>query len=142
MVEKTLALVKPNGVEENHVGEILNDYEQAGLKILALKMIKVNKEFARQHYIDLKDKPFYQELVDFISRSPVVAMILEGESAVDAVRKINGATDPAEAEEGTIRYKYGCGKTDNTVHGSDSVEHAKREISMWFPEFLDSYLDD
>ena len=142
MVEKTLALVKPNGVEENHVGEILIYYEQKGLKILALKMIKVNKEFARQHYIDLKDKPFYQELVDFISRSPVVAMILEGESAVDAVRKINGATDPAEAEEGTNRYKYGGGKTDNTVHGSDSVEHAKREISMWFPEFLDSYLDD
>ncbi len=142
MMEKTLALVKPNGVEENHVGEILGFYEKAGLKILALKMIKVNKEFARQHYIDLKDKPFYQELVDFISRSPLVALILEGEDAVDTVRRVNGATDPAEAEEGTIRYKYGGGKTDNTVHGSDSVEHAKREISMWFPEFLDSYLDD
>ena len=69
-------------------------------------------------------------------------MILEGEDAVDTVRRVNGATDPAEAEEGTIRYKYGGGKTDKTVHGSDSVEHAKREISMWFPEFLDSYLDD
>ena len=142
MVEKTLALVKPNGVEENHVGEILDFYEQAGLKIKALKMIKVNKEFARQHYIDIKEKPFYQELVDFISRSPLVAMILEGEDAVDTVRRVNGATNPAEAEAGTIRHKYGGGKTDNTVHGSDSVEHAKREISMWFPEYLDTYLDD
>lgn len=142
MAELTLALVKPDGVEGNHVGEILQAYENAGLKIRALKMIKINKEFARQHYIDLKDKPFYQELVDFISRSPLVAMILEGENAVDTVRHVNGSTDPKTAAEGTIRYKYGHGKTDNTVHGSDSVEHAKREISMWFPEFLDSYLDD
>jgi len=127
MVEKTLALVKPDGVEANHVGEILDMYEKAGLKIVALKMIKVNKEFARQHYIDLKDKPFYQELVDFISRSPLVAMILEGEDAVNTVRRVNGATDPSEAKEGTIRHKYAKGKTDNTVHGSDSVEHAKRE---------------
>ena len=142
MAEKTLALVKPDGVEGNHIGEILNLYEKAGLKIVALKMIKINKEFAHQHYIDLKDKPFYQELVDFITRSPLVAMILEGDDAVNTVRRVNGATDPAEAAEGTIRAKYAKGKTDNTVHGSDSVEHAKREISMWFPEFLDSYLDE
>lgn len=141
-MEKTLALVKPDGVENNHVGEILEKYEAAGLKIKALKMIKINKEFARQHYIDLKDKPFYGELVEFISRSPLVALILEGENAVDTVRSVNGATDPNEAVEGTIRHKYATGKTENTVHGSDSVEHAKREISMWFPEFLDSYLDD
>lgn len=141
-MEKTLALVKPDGVENNHVGEILYCYEKAGLEIKALKMIKINKEFARQHYIDLKDKPFYGELVEFISRSPLVAMILEGENAVNAVREVNGATDPREAKEGTIRNKYATGKTANTVHGSDSVEHAKREISMWFPEFLDSYLDD
>ena len=107
-----------------------------------LKMIKINKEFARQHYIDLKDKPFYGELVDFISRSPLVALILEGEDAVNKVRGINGATDPKDAKEGTIRHKYAKDKTENTVHGSDSVENAKREISMWFPEFLDSYLDN
>lgn len=140
--EKTLALIKPNGVEGDHVGEILKFYEEEGLKIRALKMLRVNKEFARHHYIDLKDKPFYQELVDFISRSPLVAMILEGEDAVNRVRRVNGATNPAEAEEGTIRARYGGGKTDNTVHGSDSVEHAKREISLWFPEFLDAYLDE
>ena len=141
-MEKTLALVKPDGVENNHVGEILYDYEKAGLKIKALKMIKINKEFARQHYIDLKDKPFYGELVDFISRSPLVALILEGEDAVNKVRSINGATDPKAAKEGTIRNKYAKDKTENTVHGSDSVENAKREISTWFPEFLDSYLDN
>lgn len=141
-MEKTLALVKPDGVENNHVGEILYEYEKAGLKIKALKMIKINKEFARQHYIDLKDKPFYGELVDFISRSPLVALILEGEDAVNKVRSINGATDPKTAKEGTIRNKYAKDKTENTVHGSDSVENAKREISMWFPEFLDSYLDN
>ena len=105
-MEKTLALVKPDGVENNHIGEILYYYEKAGLKIKALKMIKINKEFARQHYI------------------------------------INGATDPKDAKEGTIRHKYAKDKTENTVHGSDSVENAKREISMWFPEFLDSYLDN
>lgn len=142
MAELTLALVKPDGVEGDHVGEILQAYENAGLKIRALKMIKINKEFARQHYIDLKDKPFYGELVDFISRSPLVALILEGDNAVDTVRSVNGATDPKEAAPGTIRNKYATGKTENTVHGSDSVEHAKREISMWFPEFLNSYLDD
>ncbi|MFQ7001233.1 MAG: nucleoside-diphosphate kinase [Clostridium sp.] len=141
-MEKTLALVKPDGVENNHIGEILYYYEKAGLKIKALKMIKINKEFARQHYIDLKDKPFYGELVDFISRSPLVALILEGEDAVNKVRGINGATDPKDAKEGTIRHKYAKDKTENTVHGSDSVENAKREISMWFPEFLDSYLDN
>ena len=141
-MEKTLSLIKPDGVENNHIGEILHLYEQRGLTIKALKMIKINKEFARQHYIDLKEKPFYGELVDFISRSPLVALILEGENAVDTVRSINGSTDPKEAKEDTIRYKYATGKTENTVHGSDSVEHAKREISMWFPEFLDSYLDE
>lgn len=141
-MEKTLSLIKPDGVENNHIGEILHLYEQRGLTIKALKMIKINKEFARQHYIDLKEKPFYGELVDFISRSPLVALILEGENAVDTVRSINGSTDPKEAKEDTIRYKYATGKTENTVHGSDSVEHAKREISMWFPEYLDSYLDE
>lgn len=140
-MEKTLSLIKPDGVENNHVGEILHLYEEAGLKIRALKMIKINKEFARQHYIDLKDKPFYSELVDFITRSPLVALILEGENAVDTVRSINGATDPNEALEGTIRQKYANNKTENTVHGSDSIEHAKREISMWFPAFLDEYLE-
>lgn len=141
-MEKTLSLIKPDGVENNHIGEILHLYEQAGLTIKALKMIKINKEFARQHYIDLKEKPFYKELVDFISRSPLVALILEGENAVNTVRNVNGSTDPKEAKEGTIRHKYASGKTENTVHGSDSIEHAKREISMWFPEFLDAYLDN
>lgn len=141
-MEKTLSLIKPDGVENNHIGEILHLYEQRGLTIKALKMIKINREFARQHYIDLKEKPFYGELVDFISRSPLVALILEGENAVDTVRSINGSTDPKEAKEDTIRYRYATGKTENTVHGSDSVEHAKREISMWFPEYLDSYLDE
>lgn len=141
-MEKTLALVKPDGVENNYIGEIINYYEKAGLKIKALKMVKVSKEFTRQHYIDLKDKPFYGELVDYLSRSNLVAIILEGKNAVNLVREINGATNPKEAKEGTIRYKYAKDKTENTVHASDSIEHAKREISMWFPEFIDSYLDE
>lgn len=131
-MEKTLVLIKPDAVERNIIGHVISYYEEAGLKVVKLKMEQVTKEFAAQHYGEHKGKKFYQELIDYITQSPLCALVVEGDDAVERVRKINGATDPKEAVEGTIRNKYGVDKTQNCVHASDSVEHAIQEIERWF----------
>lgn len=136
MSERSLALIKPDAVEKNLIGEVIGRYEKNGLKVTALKMLKVSEEFAGIHYSHLQGKVFYQELIDFITRSPLCAVVLQGENVVEKVREINGATDPKEAAPGTIRNQYGTDKTENCVHASDSAERAKIEIALWFPELL------
>ncbi len=133
-MERSLVLIKPDAVERRLIGEIISIYEKKGLNITALKMIKPTREIAENHYAEHKEKPFFGELVGFLTRSKVCALIIEGENAVKTVRKVNGATDPAEAELGTIRGRYALSKAENMVHASDSPESAEREIKIWFPE--------
>lgn len=132
IMERSLVLIKPDGVERRLIGQIISIYERKGLNITALKLIKPSKEIAENHYIEHKDKPFFQELVDYLTRGKVCAMIIEGDNVIKTVRKINGATDPAEAEMGTIRGQFALSKSENIVHASDSVESAEREIKIWF----------
>lgn len=134
MVEKSMVLIKPDGVEREIIGNIISVYEDNALKIDNLKLMKATREIAEKHYSQHKDKPFFEELIAFITRGPLVAMILKGEDAVSRIRAINGATNPDEAAEGTIRHRYGRSKTENIVHASDSVEKAKEEIALWFSE--------
>lgn len=134
-MERSLALIKPDAVEKNLIGEIISRYEKNGLKVIALKMVRVSSEFAGIHYSQLKGKVFYKELIDFITRGPLCAVILQGENAVEVIRKTNGATDPGEADVGTIRREFGKDKTENCVHASDSKTASEYEIALWFPEF-------
>jgi len=134
MIEKSVVLIKPDGVERNIIGNILSCYEDNGLKIVALKLMRATREIAEKHYSQHKGKDFYEELITFITRSPLCALILQGEDAVARIRKINGATSPTDAEEGTIRHRYARSKTENCVHASDTIESAKEEIALWFPE--------
>ena len=131
-IEKTFILVKPDGVKKNLVGNILARFEAKGLKIVGLKMIVAPKEVAETHYAEHKEKPFFGELVDFITSSPLVAAVIEGENAIKAVRQLNGATNPLEAVPGSIRGDYALTIGENIVHGSDSPEAAAREIANWF----------
>ncbi|WP_297416882.1 nucleoside-diphosphate kinase [Clostridium sp.] len=134
MVQRSVILIKPDGVERNIIGNILSCYEDNGLKIVALKLMKASREIAEQHYSQHKGKDFYEELITFITRSPLCAAILQGEDAVARIRNINGATSPTDAAEGTIRHRYARSKTENCVHASDTIESAKEEIALWFPE--------
>lgn len=134
-MERTLVLVKPDGVKKHVAGEIIARYERKGLTIDALKLIKVDRELASKHYAEHEGKSFFEELIAFITSGPVVAMVLSGENAVAAVRQINGATNPLEATPGSIRGDYALSINENIVHASDAVDTAKREISIWFPEF-------
>ncbi|WP_038057216.1 nucleoside-diphosphate kinase [Thermodesulfobacterium hydrogeniphilum] len=134
-MERTLVMIKPDGVQRNLIGKIINIFEEKGLKVIALKKVRLSKEQAKAFYIVHKDRPFYEELTDYMSSGPVVAMVLEGEDAIKRVREIMGATDPAEAAEGTIRKLFGLDKGRNTVHGSDSPESASKEIPFFFSEF-------
>ncbi|EKQ51059.1 MULTISPECIES: nucleoside-diphosphate kinase [unclassified Clostridium] len=134
MVQRSVVLIKPDGVERNIIGNILSCYEDNGLKIVALKLMKASREIAEQHYSQHKGKDFYEELITFITRSPLCAAILQGEDAVARIRNINGATSPTDAAEGTIRHRYARSKTENCVHASDTIESAKEEIALWFPE--------
>lgn len=134
MIERSVVLVKPDGVERNIIGNILSCYEDNGLKIVALKLMRATREIAEKHYSQHKGKDFYEELITFITRSPLCALILQGEDAVARIRKINGATSPTDAEEGTIRHRYARSKTEIVFHASDTVESAKEEIALWFPE--------
>ncbi len=131
-MEKSLVLIKPDGVEQNVIGKVLSMYEENGLKISSLKMLKVDKEFAMKHYSEHIGKPFFNELINYITRGPICALVLEGDDAINKIRKINGATNPEKAEKGTIRALYGTNLTENCVHASDSKESAAREISLWF----------
>ena len=134
MTERTLVLVKPDGVERQLVGEILGRIERKGLTIAALELKTVSDDVARQHYAEHADKPFFGSLLEFITSGPVVAAIVEGPRAVAAFRQIAGGTDPVDkATPGTIRGDLALVTQDNLVHGSDSPESAAREIELWFP---------
>ncbi len=131
-VERTLVIVKPDAVKKNAVGDIIRILQENDLKLIALKMIHMSKEAAKGFYIVHKDRPFYDELTDFMSSGPCVPMVFVGENAISKVREIIGATDPAKAEDGTIRKKYGTDVGRNAVHASDSVESANYEIPYFF----------
>ncbi len=134
-MEETLVLIKPDGVKRQICGEILTRYERKGLIIKAMKLLQTPKELAEEHYAEHKDKPFFGELVDFITSGPVLAFVLAGKNAVTSVRTINGATNPVDATPGSIRGDYALTMDSNVVHASDSVESAAREIHLWFPEY-------
>jgi nucleoside-diphosphate kinase len=133
-VSRTLILVKPDAFEQGLTGEILTRFERKGLRPVAMKLMEVDEEFANLHYAEHVEKPFFGELIAFITRGALVAMVLEGERAVDAARQVIGATDPLEAAPGSIRGDFATEVTFNLVHGSDSDESARREIELWFPE--------
>ena len=134
-MEETLVLIKPDGVKRQICGEILTRYERKGLIIKAMKLLQTPKELAQEHYAEHKDKPFFGELVDFITSGPVLAFVLAGKNAVISVRTINGATNPIDATPGSIRGDYALTMDSNVVHASDSVDSAAREIHLWFPEY-------
>jgi nucleoside-diphosphate kinase len=125
-------MIKPDGVQRNLIGEIVTRIEKKGYKIAAMKMIRISKETAEIHYGEHKGKPFFSGLVDFITSGPVVAMVIEGDDAVAGMRKMMGATNPLNADFGTIRGDYGVNVGRNIIHGSDSLESAKREIGIFF----------
>lgn len=132
--ERTLVLIKPDGVRRRLVGEILSRIERKGLTIAALQLTQVSEELARKHYAEHEGKPFFNSLLEFITSGPVVAAIVEGPRAVAAFRQIAGGTDPVDkAAPGTIRGDFGLLTQDNLVHGSDSPESAAREIALFFP---------
>jgi nucleoside-diphosphate kinase len=133
-VSRTLILVKPDAFERGLTGEILARFERKGLTPVAIRLMTVEEKLANRHYAEHTDKPFFGELISFITRAPLVAMVLEGEKAVEAARQVIGATDPLEAAPGSIRGEYAVEVTFNLVHGSDSDESAEREIELWFPE--------
>ena len=133
MTERTLLLIKPDGVERRLVGEILGRVEQKGLTIAALELRTVSEKLAKSHYAEHDGKPFFGSLVEFITSSPLVAAIIEGPRAIAAIRQLAGGTDPVEkALPGTIRGDFGLETQYNLVHGSDSAESAEREIALWF----------
>lgn len=133
-LERTLVIVKPDGVQRGLMGEVITRLERRGLKIVALRMLSLSQEMAERHYAIHKGKPFYEGLIRYITSSPVVAMAVEGTDAVRIVRRTLGATDPANAEPGTIRADYALEIGRNIVHGSDSPETAGQEIALFFDE--------
>jgi nucleoside-diphosphate kinase len=134
VTERTLVLIKPDGVERRLIGEILSRIERKGLTITALQLRQVSEELASRHYAEHDGKPFFGSLLEFITSGPVVAAIVEGPRAVTAIRQLAGGTDPVEkAAPGTIRGDFGLETQFNLVHGSDSTESAQREIVLWFP---------
>jgi nucleoside-diphosphate kinase len=138
--QRTLVIIKPDGVQRGFIGEIINRFEKKGLKIVAMKLISVSKELAEKHYGIHKGKPFFNPTVKYITSSPVVAMVLEGNNAIDLVRTMMGKTNPQDAAMGTIRGDYGQFIGRNIVHGSDGPDTAEFEISLWFkPEEITKY---
>ena len=133
MKQRTLVLVKPDGVRRKLVGEVVRRLEQKTLDIVAMKMMTIDKELATEHYAEHTEKPFFGELLEFITSGPVIAMAVEGDDAIAVVRQMIGATDPKKAVQGTIRGDYGLITTENLVHGSDSPESAERELKLFFP---------
>ena len=133
MVERTLVLVKPTGVARGLIGEVISRMERRGLTIKVARLLMVTPEMASQHYAEHREKPFYQELVTQIASAPVFAMVVEGPVAVSIVRRMMGATNPLEADPGTVRGDFGLDVLRNVVHSSDSLESAEREIAIFFP---------
>ncbi len=138
-MEKTLVLVKPDGVQRGIIGEVIRRLENRGLRLIAGKFIQVSKELAETHYGIHKGKPFYDYLLEYITAAPVMAMAWEGPNAVAAVRQTMGATNPLEASPGTIRHDYGLEIGRNLTHASDSPENGAKEVALWFEE--DELLD-
>ena len=134
--ERTLVLIKPDAVQRGLAGEILSRFERRGLDIRAAKLLRVDRELAERHYAEHIEKPFFGELVDFITLAPTLALVLEGESAIAVARTTIGATNPADATPGSIRGDLASAMPDNLVHGSDSPESSKRELALWFPDGL------
>lgn len=130
--EQTLSIIKPDAVERNQIGDIESYLENSGLHIVAAKLIQLTPEEARSFYSVHKDRPFYNDLVSYMTSGPVLVQVLEGEDAVALNRKVMGATDPKEAKAGTIRADFGTNIQENAVHGSDSVENAQKEIAFFF----------
>jgi nucleoside-diphosphate kinase len=135
-VERTLVLVKPDAVRRALAGEILARFERRGLVVRAAKLVTVSRDLAERHYEEHREKPFFGELVEFITSGPTLALALEGEGAIAVVRRTMGATNPANAEPGTIRGDLALSMPDNLVHGSDAPETAQRELSLWFGDEL------
>ena len=134
-VEQTLVLIKPEAVKASHIGDIISLYEKEGLSLAAIRMIRPTDQEAREFYKVHQDRPFYKELTDYISSGAVVALVLEGKNAVARNRKLMGDTDPKKADKGTIRSKWGTDIQKNAVHGSDSLENARKEISFFFKPY-------
>ena len=130
--ERTLVMVKPDGVQRGLAGEIISRLERTGLQIVGLKLMQISEDLASQHYGEHHGKPFYQGLVSFITSSPVIALVLEGPSAISTTRKIMGATNPADSAPGTIRGDFGVDMGRNLIHGSANLEDAAREVSLFF----------
>lgn len=135
MSENTLILIKPDGVRRALIGDVISRIERKGLRIAAMDLRTAARDLAEQHYGEHADKPFFGELVDFITGGPLVAMVVTGEGAIAAMRQIMGATNPLEAAPGSIRGKHATIIGENIVHGSDSPESAHREMALFFPEF-------
>jgi len=143
MTERTLVLIKPDGVQRALIGRIVERYEQRGLRIVGMKLLRVPRELAEQHYDVHRDKPFFAGLIEFITSGPLVAMAVEGPNAIAVCREINGATRPAQATPGSIRGDLALDTGHNLVHGSDSPETAERELGLWFkPDELVDYERD
>ena len=133
-MERTLILVKPDAFTRNLTGEIIARFERKGLRLVALKQTTLTREIAERHYAEHNGKPVFEELVEFITSGPLVAMVLEGESAVEAARQLIGATNPLQAAPGSIRGDYAISVGQNMVHGSDSTDSAAREVALFFPD--------
>jgi nucleoside-diphosphate kinase len=133
-LSRTLILVKPDAFVRGLTGEVVSRFERKGLRPVAMKLMQVDERLANEHYAEHTEKPFFGELVSFITGGPLVAMVLEGDNAVTAARQVIGATDPLEAAPGSIRGDFATEVTFNLVHGSDSDESAEREVKLWFPE--------
>jgi len=132
--EKTFVMIKPDGVQRKLAGELMSRLERKGLKIVALKMMRITRDLASNHYAEHQGKPFYPGLIDFITSAPVIAMVWQGEHAIDIVRKVLGATSPDKAEPGSIRGDYAISTSYNLMHASDSPQSAEREINLFFKE--------
>jgi nucleoside-diphosphate kinase len=131
-MERSLVLIKPDAMERGLVGAIIGRIQAEGLRLIALRMLHMDKTLAQRHYAVHKEKPFFNDLVAYITSTPIVAAVFEGEGAVEKIRKLMGATDPAKAAPGTLRKDYGQNLTRNTIHGSDSPENAEIEIALFF----------
>lgn len=133
-MEKTFLMVKPDGVQRNLIGEIVSRFEKKGFQLVGAKLINVSRELAEKHYAEHKERPFFGELVDFITSGPVFAMVWQGNNVIATARAMMGKTNPADAAPGTIRGDFATSVGMNIIHGSDSPESAEREIALWFNE--------
>jgi nucleoside-diphosphate kinase len=134
VAERTLVLIKPDAIKRRLAGEILARFERRGLELRAAKLVRVDRGLAEEHYSEHREKPFFGELVEFITSGPTLALVLEGDGAITVVRTTMGATNPTNADPGTIRGDLALAMPDNLVHGSDSPESAEREIALWFSD--------